>query len=262
MCGIFGFSLTKPLSMPKVFKLLERLEVHQYSQEPKPVGGYGAGIAILNNEGNVMLKKVGKVGNFSPARSLSEIVEIGEASVLVGHVRMPSPQFMESAKFRETAQPYVARCYPSLTVVSAHNGSVTNYKKIKEKMDKDHIFESEKIELIDSEVIPHYFEELLRKKDDVDKALDDLFLALEGPNALSILQIEKERTFLHFIHKGKTRGLTIWTNMQNEVIFCSRKEPLLEVFGDTLAGGRFKERVTIPYRENVNLKLSFPLVLK
>jgi len=175
---------------------------------------------------------------------------------------MPSPHFMKTTKFRETAQPYMAKCHPSLTVVSAHNGNVTNYKEIRERMGKAHIFESEKIELIDSEVIPHCFEELLKKKADVDKVLDTIFSTLEGPNALSLLRIEKERASLHFIHKGKTRGLTIWTNTQDEVIFCSRKEPLIEVFGEILAQGKFTEKVTIPYNEDVSLKLSFSLDFK
>lgn len=258
MCGIFGFALTKPMPLENVFKLLEKLEIHQYPQEPKPVGGYGAGVAILRDDGSVILEKVGWVDG-SPAKCLSKNVIISEASILVGHVRMPSPEFMETARFEETAQPYVARCYEGLIVVSAHNGRVTNYKETREKLGEAHVFESERVELIDSEVIPHLFEEVLKKETGVDKALDALFSALEGPNTLSLLQIEKKRIFLHFIHKGKTRGLTIWTNEQSEVVFCSRKEPLIKEFGDTLAQGNFKEKVAIPYQEDASLKLSFPL---
>jgi len=261
MCGIFGFALTKPIPMAKVFKLLMKLEVHQYPQEPTTLGGYGAGIAILKDDRSVMLEKVGKVGD-SPAKCLSEIVKFDEASALVGHVRMPSLEFMETARFKETAQPYVAICYGRLTVVSAHNGKVTNYKEIREKLSEAHLFESEKVELIDSEVIPHYFEDLLKEKTDAEDALESLFSTLEGPNTLSLLQIEKERTSLHFIHKGKTRGLTIWTNNQEEVIFCSRKEPLIEEFGKMLARGRFKEKISIPFREDVDLKLSYQLSSK
>ena len=261
MCGIFGFALKTRVPMVRVFRVLEKLEVHQYPQEPRPVGGYGAGVAILKDEGSVVFEKVGKVGD-SPARCLSEIVKINEASVLVGHVRMPSPQFMETARFKETAQPYVTRCYGGLTIVSAHNGSVTNYKEIRKKLGKAHIFESEKIELIDSEAIPHCFEELLKEKVDAEEALNGLFSALEGSNAVSMLQIGEENVFLHFIHKGKTRGLTIWTNKQNEVIFCSRKEPLAEEFSDVLAQGNFREKISIPWQGDVSLKLSFPLAFR
>ncbi len=261
MCGIFGFILKKPVDTIKVLKVLEKLEVHQYPSEPRPVGGYGAGVAILKYDGKVVLEKVGNVDG-SPVKRLSEMVEISEASVLIGHVRMPSPRFMNTVRFKETAQPYLTCCYPDLRVISAHNGNFVNYKEIREKLSEVHIFESEKIELIDSEVIPHFFEELLKEKAEADEALDALFSSLEGQNALSLLQIEEERMVLHFIHKGKTRGLTIWTNEQNEVIFCSREEPLMEEFGSILAQGKFREKVLIPYREDVSLRLSFPLAFR
>jgi hypothetical protein len=77
-----------------------------------------------------------------------------------------------------------------------------------------------------------------------------------------MLQIAEENAFLHLIHKGKTRGLTVWTNERNEVIFCSRKEPLIEEFSKMLAKGKFKEKISIPYREDVGLKLSYQLSSK
>jgi glucosamine 6-phosphate synthetase-like amidotransferase/phosphosugar isomerase protein len=261
MCGIFGFALRKPISLARVFRLLEKLEVHQYPNEPKPVGGYGAGVAILTDEGDIILEKVGKVSD-SPARSLSEIVNIDEASVLVGHVRMPSPEFMESAKFKETAQPYIVELDPNLTIISAHNGKVENYKELRERLSGKHVLESEKVELIDSEVIPHYFEELLNEAGSIDEALYRLFCALQGSNAIVMLQTDEENTFLHLIHKGKTRGLTVWTNEQNEVIFCSRKEPLIEEFSTILDRGKFREKISIPYREDAGLKLSYQLTRK
>jgi glucosamine 6-phosphate synthetase-like amidotransferase/phosphosugar isomerase protein len=260
MCGIFGFALTKPISLVKVFRVLEKLEVHQYPEEPKPVGGYGAGVAILLDDGSVISEKVGKV-NGSPVRNLAEIVngKVKEASVLFVHVRMPSPEFMETAKFRETAQPYVVELDPSLTIVSVHNGKVENYEELRAKLGEEHVFESEKVKLIDSEVIPHYFEELLNEIEDVDEALDALFCSLRGSNAVAMLQMDEEDTFLHLIHKGKTRGLTVWTNKQDEVIFCSRKEPLIENFGNILTDGRFREKISIRWNEATDLKMSFTL---
>ncbi|MDI6690681.1 MAG: hypothetical protein QME50_02290 [Candidatus Bathyarchaeota archaeon] len=245
--------------MVKVFKVLQRLEVHQYPNEPKPVGGFGAGVTILKKDESVLLEKVGKTCAVSPARCLSETVNITEASVLIGHVRMPSPQFMETAKFKETAQPYIAQCFAGLTIISAHNGNVTNYKTIRERLGAKHVFESEKVELIDSEVIPHLFEELLIEKASPQEALEALFQTLEGPNTASLIQIESKQLLLHFVHKGKTRGLTIWKNDNDEVIFCSRKEPLTDTFDDILSKGKFEEQVSIPYGENGNLKMTFVL---
>ena len=258
MCGIFGFSLRKPVPLDRVFRVLYKLEVHQYPNEPRPVGGYGAGIAVLTDEEDIILEKVGKTSN-SPARSLSQEVNIDEASILMGHVRMPSPEFMESARSRETAQPYIVELDPNLTIVSVHNGKVENYEELRGQLSEEHVLESEKIQLIDSEVIPHYFEELLNEADSIDEALYMLSCALQGSNAVAMLQSDEENTFLHFIHKGKTRGLTVWTNYKNEVIFCSRKEPLIEEFSRILSAGRFREKISINYQEDIGLKLSYEL---
>jgi glucosamine 6-phosphate synthetase-like amidotransferase/phosphosugar isomerase protein len=258
MCGIFGFTLIEPVPISKVLKLLERLEIHQYPQEPRPVGGYGAGLAILLEDGSVLLRKVGKAAE-SPAKQLAEIVEVENTSVLLGHVRMPSPEFMNSARFKETAQPYIVERDPDLTVVSVHNGKMENYKEIRKELGNGHAFESEQFELIDSEVVPHFFEDVLSEKVDVSEALYTFFCALQGSNAIGLLQIGEDDSFLHLIHKGKTRGLTVWTNERKEVIFCSRKEPLMEEFSGLLARDRFREKVSIGYHEDAGLVLSYPL---
>jgi glucosamine 6-phosphate synthetase-like amidotransferase/phosphosugar isomerase protein len=258
LCGIFGFALKKPISLARVFGLLEQLESHQYPEEPKPVGGYGAGIAFLKADGTVFLEKVGRVED-SPARHLSRIVEFDEARVLVGHVRFPSEQFKETSRFRETAQPYVARCSSGLTVVSVHNGYVENYEDIRRGLGEGHAFESGSIGLVDSEVIPHLFEEMMIEHGDVDDALDAVFAVLQGVSAACLLQTGREGMFLHFIHKGKTRGLTVWTNGDDEILFCSRKELVATHFGDLLNQGEFNEKVSVPWRTEAELKLSFPI---
>jgi glucosamine 6-phosphate synthetase-like amidotransferase/phosphosugar isomerase protein len=258
VCGIFGFSFKKPVPMDKVFKVLQKLETNRLPDEPSPVGGYGAGVAILLEDGTVLVEKVGKIGE-SPASRLSEIVKVKKASVLLGHVRMPSPEFMKTAKFKETAQPYVVERDPGLCVASVHNGKMENYREVRKKLRGSHIFESEKLELIDSEVIPHFFEDVLSEKGDVNQALYEFFCALQGPNAVAILQTEQEESFIHLIHKGKTRGLTVWTNERNELVFCSRKAPLLEEYDTILTRDEFKEKVFIPYHEDTGLVLSHRL---
>ena len=256
MCGIFGFALKQPVPMAKVFNVLAKLEVHQYPNESTPVGGYGAGLAVLENDGDLMLEKVGKKNGLSPAKQLSEIVSVDEASVLVGHVRMPSPEFMATANFREAAQPYVAGMNKE-TVVSVHNGKVENYKELRADLGKPHVFESEKIGLIDSEVIPHVFEKFMSLEQNRDDALYRLFCTLQGSrNAIAMLHVTEKEIYLHFIHKGESRGLTIWVNDRNEIVFCSRKEPLYEEFRAMLAEGKFREKVSIAYREDVGLQLS------
>jgi len=259
MCGIFGFKLNRPVLLAEVIKLLEKLEVHQYAGEPNPVGGYGAGIAILNSDGSLLLEKIGKAGDVSPVRKLAELVKVNEARVLMAHVRMPSPQFMETARFREVTQPYVAACHDGLKVVSVHNGYIRNYEALKEELGNEHILESERFGLIDSEVIPHSFEEILKANDDIDEAVHTLQNMLEGQMAISILQMDMQGAFLHLIHKGRTRGLTVWTNNAGEFVFCSRKEPLESEFSGVLVEGKFEEMVCIPWQQEKNIKLTFTL---
>ena len=260
MCGIFGFFLRQKIPIDKVFKVLERLEIHRYPGEVKPVGGYGAGLAIVDDR--VILKKIGKVSDASPVKRLSEIVKASEANILMGHVRMPSKEFIGTAKFREAAQPYMAKCYSDLTVVSAHNGYVANYRELREKLDRKHVMQSEKIGLIDSEIIPHLFEEKLVDTNSYAAALDLVFQLLEGSNTVCLLHIAGAKFFVHFIHRGKTRGLSVWANNQGEIVFCSRKEVLTSEFEELLIKGRFQEKILVRWREESSVKLSYRFSVK
>jgi glucosamine 6-phosphate synthetase-like amidotransferase/phosphosugar isomerase protein len=262
MCGIFGFILKKPVSMNKVFRILTNLESSQYPGEGQPVGGFGAGIAVMLSDGNIISEKVGKnIG--SPACELAEIMKpkLKEAQVLIGHVRYPSQDLMGTVKYKEAAQPYVEHFESKLTVVSAHNGNIENYKELKAKI-KDHIFESEKIGFVDSEIIPHYFGEMLNEMDGTDTAVYELLSSIKGSSAIALLQVDDEDAWLHLVHKGSARGLIIWTNEKNEVIFCSRPEPVEEELKALLAIGNFKEKVRINWKEDAGLKLSFPAILQ
>jgi glucosamine 6-phosphate synthetase-like amidotransferase/phosphosugar isomerase protein len=259
MCGIFGFALRNLVHTHLIFNILQKLEVSQYSGETKPVGGFGAGVAVMLNDGRILLEKVGKVTS-SPAAHLAKIMvpKLSNVSVLISHVRYPSPEFKEAAQFKETAQPFVGQFEPELTIASAHNGKVKNYMELKERM-KEHVFESEKTGFVDSEIIPHYFSELINETKNTDDALYKLFCTLKGSNAISMFHVEKENAFLHLVHKGKTRGLTVWSNEKNEVIFCSRPEPVMEEFGRLLARDRFKQKISIRWQEDAGAKMSFPI---
>ncbi len=210
------------------------------------------------SDGNIICEKVGKnVG--SPALQLAEIVKpkLKDAQVLVGHVRYPSQELMGTVKYKEAAQPYVEHFESKLTIVSAHNGNVENFKELKAKV-KDHVFESEKIGFVDSEIIPHYFGEMLNEMDGTDAAVYELMASIKGSSAIALLQVDDEDALLHLVHKGSARGLIIWTNERNEVIFCSRREPIEEELKSLLAIGNFKEKVIINWKEDAGLKLSFP----
>jgi len=263
VCGIFGFVLKKSVSMGMVFRVLEQLEVHQFPGEETAVGGFGAGVAVLEADGGVVWEKVGKVGDVSPVKRLREVFGVGEASVLVAHVRMPSPEFMGTAGFRECAQPYVVERDPKVTVVSVHNGKVDNYRELRGLLGGGHVFESEKVGLIDSEVVAHVFEEFLSEKESEAAALNELYCRLQGYSAVALLQVGEEEAFMHFVHKGdRTRGLHVWTNEKGELVFCSREKPLMEEFGGLISKGGFVRKVRIGWRENAGLVLSHQIPMK
>jgi glucosamine 6-phosphate synthetase-like amidotransferase/phosphosugar isomerase protein len=262
MCGIFGFYLKKPLSMTKVFEVLKKLEISRYPDEDQPLGGYGAGVAVMLKDGDVISEKVGKTQD-SPVAQLAGLVkpQLKNAQVLLGHVRFPSPQYMSSVKYKESAQPYVENFEKDLSIVCVHNGNVENYKELQSKL-KTHVFESEKIGLIDSEVVPHYFGEMLNELESTDAAVYELLCAIKGSSAAALLQIDEENAFLHLIHKGSARGLIVWANGKGEVIFCSRPEPVQEELSELLVKGKFMEKIVINWKEEAGLKLSFPVVFQ
>jgi glutamine phosphoribosylpyrophosphate amidotransferase len=166
---------------------------------------------------------------------------------------------MDTVKFKEAAQPYVENFEPELTIVSAHNGRIENYMELKAKL-KGHVFESEKTRLIDSEVIPHYFGALLDEFEP-EKAAHELLDSLKGKTvgSIALLQLDEENQILHLLHKGWSRGLTVWSNNKGEVIFCTRPEPVEEELKLTLSKGGFKEKAVVKLREEAELNLSFPV---
>jgi glucosamine 6-phosphate synthetase-like amidotransferase/phosphosugar isomerase protein len=268
MCGIFGFILKEPISMSKIFAVLKKLEISKYPEETEALGGYGAGVAIMLPDGDVVSEKIGKTAD-SPVTQLEEIMKnkvimnakLPGASVLIGHVRFPSPQNMPTVKHKEATQPYVEHFEQKLTIISAHNGNVENFKDLKSKL-KTHVFESEPTGLIDSEVIPHYFGMLLNEAQTTDEAAYQLLSSLKGSNVAALLQIDDEEMLLHLIYKGKARGLTVWSNDKGEVVFCSRPEPVEEELKSLLALGKFKEKAVIDWKDDAGLKLTFPAILE
>jgi glutamine phosphoribosylpyrophosphate amidotransferase len=173
-------------------------------------------------------------------------------------VRRTSPDFLNTISYSECTQPYIAACNRRLRIVSVHNGFVENYKELHKKLRLKHLFESEKKkELIDSEVLPHFLEELLHNNNNIAEVLNDLLVQLEnqkGNTASMLLQgEEKIGNFLVFLHHGKTRGLTIWDNPEDEVVFSSRKEPVKQVLDEFLRKHNFEEKLSIAWNEPKHL---------
>lgn len=264
MCGIFAYLGHDPILFSEVLKILRLLESEQEPSEKTPVGGHGAGIAFLSERDQLALAKAGKTSG-SPVENLK--LQLGETAtqshLILGHVRRASPEFEKTIGHKECTQPYKPKCTRNLTFASAHNGKVQNYLDLKKKLTKAHKFESEETQLIDSEVVPHVFEELLAKTKDPPKATHALFEQIEGTdtqgNTVVIVHADGDEAYLSAIQKGKTRGLIVWINPNSEVLVCSRERPVKAVLSKFLAENHYEKLVTVTRRDSVNILAHFSL---
>ncbi|MCS7374927.1 MAG: hypothetical protein NDF56_08110 [archaeon GB-1845-036] len=225
MCGIFAYIGEQPLKLTTVISILKELEEDQLSVDKSPVGGHGAGIAVVQ-DGEIYLSKVGRKGSESPAENLLKNISgswrFNEAKIIVGHVRRASKQFQQTIPYSECTQPYLTRCTGRYSIISVHNGFLKNYMELLRDFQLKHIFESEKVVLIDSEIFPHLMEELLLKYEDKERIENILFDKIEGNNTVLLLVCKKLCKEVYILHKGATRGLYVWKNNGN-LLLCSRR---------------------------------------
>jgi len=266
MCGIFAYMGHKPLPITKVLNILRILEKEQEPDETTPLGGDGAGIAYLNKTNKLTLTKVGKTKK-SPIEDLSQQLKETALSshLILGHVRQASKEFEATIPHRECAQPYKPPCTPNLSLVSAHNGFLQNYQELKNKLSASHSFESQKIKLIDSEVIPHLYEELLNQTKNTTKTTHTLFEQIKGTpkygNTVVIFHTNNNEAHLNIIQKGKTRGIVVWTNPKGEALICSRPKPIEKTLNKFLIENNLQKTIQVTHNQSVNLETHFTLNL-
>lgn len=86
------------------------------------------------------------------------------------------------------------------------DGDVINYRAIRERIGRKHVFESEMVKLIDSEVIPPTCLKNFYLRKAAKGSLIRALLGHRGPNAASLLQIEKAVCYYTFFVKEKPEG--------------------------------------------------------
>jgi len=255
MCGIFGYFFQNPLDLDRVLDVLSKLETNKLEVDSSPVGGHGAGLAVMR-EGRLEVLKSGK-SNESPVSELRKLVEKGwlqqgfsSSSLILGHVRRASEEFMETIGFSETTQPYLAECIEGMEVASIHNGTLANYEDLFSSFSLTHRLESPSKKLIDSEIFPHLLEEILHSHPDVQGAMEPLWEKIEGEgNALALLVKMGGKLWLSFLYKGKARGLVIWESEKGGIIFSSRRDPVLRYLKPIMELWGFKETLFIPPKQ-------------
>jgi len=142
------------------------------------------GVSKVLSVGHCMeiIKDVCSVEEFNERFKVSDM----EGTHGLGHVRFST----ESQVDLFHAHPFQAFDYPDIAVV--HNGQITNYYKMKEKMErKGHLFDTEN----DSELIVHYIADKLEQGLNLQEALQESVRDLDGP-------------FSYIISTSETIGVT------------------------------------------------------
>ncbi|RLE74412.1 MAG: hypothetical protein DRJ44_07505 [Thermoprotei archaeon] len=237
----------------EIVKILDRLEEHKLAGEPSPVGGHGAGIALIANcDFNIL--KVGGVDG--PSRKLA--MKLGKLSktypIILGHVRRASKEFLKSIPYSWAAQPYACKCLEN-KVVSIHNGLIENYNELY-RLTSGHVYESYNpgiiSSIIDSEVIPHVYSDFL-KTGNVEDATKNLYNVIKGNNTWITLAIIREDIYAGIYHKGKTRGLNVYTS-KDKLIAVTRAEALEKPLED------MRKEVEIKPKEEACVLLLYEII--
>jgi len=168
MCGIIGYIGNKKAS-EVLLKGLLRLEYRGYDS---------CGIGVVDNDKLIIKKNVGKVEEVAQKE---RFLDVG-GCVSIGHSRWAT----HGEVSKQNAHPHTD-CKNEIAVV--HNGIISNYKELKEKLiKKGHKFKSE----TDTEVVVHLIEEELKKyenpsEDEYINAVKNAIKKLNGTYALAII---------------------------------------------------------------------------
>lgn len=170
MCGIVGYTGFRD-AKDVVIDCLKRLEYRGYDS---------AGVAVLNNKINVY-KKVGEISK------IEKNIPDFKGNTAISHNRWATM----GAVNEKNAHPH-SSCDKKISIV--HNGIIENYKKLKEKLEKNgHSFSSN----TDTEVIAHLIEEEYKKNKVFEKAFVNAVTKLQGSYAIvAICKDEKNKLFV------------------------------------------------------------------
>ncbi|MEA1973402.1 MAG: glutamine--fructose-6-phosphate transaminase (isomerizing), partial [Candidatus Cloacimonadota bacterium] len=164
MCGIVGY-IGKRNAVPIIIEGIKRLEYRGYDS---------SGIAIINNDKLKIFKKKGKIIELE--RSLPQPSKIF-SNIGIAHTRWAT-----HGKPNETnAHPHYNKD-KSISVV--HNGIIENYRKIREKLNKEgYEFTTE----TDSEVLAHLFDFFYKKSKNLKQAVRLALKLVEGTFGIAVI---------------------------------------------------------------------------
>lgn len=243
MCGIVGY-IGHREAWPIVLKGLKRLEYRGYDS---------AGIALINDQGMNINKKVGKVQeleNYSVGKNLS-------GTVGIGHTRWAT----HGEPSDRNSHPHTSND-GRLSII--HNGIIENYAVLKEELlSRGHEFKSD----TDTEVLIHFIEEIY-KKENVD-LFEAVRLALKGVTGAYAIVIMDEDNPDVLIAARKGSPMVIGVG-KGEYFIASDATPIIEytknviylndneialVSREDLVIKRLDNVVQTPYIQELEIKL-------
>lgn len=201
MCGIVGYIGYRE-AWPIVLKGLKRLEYRGYDS---------AGIALMNDGGQNIYKKVGKVAaleEFAAGKDLS-------GSIGMGHTRWAT----HGVPSDRNSHPHTSN-NDQLSII--HNGIIENYATLKEElMGRGHEFKSD----TDTEVLIHLIEEI-QKIEQID-LLEAVRLALHEVNGAYAIVVMDKQNPDRLIAARKGSPMVIGVG-QGEYFIASDATPIIE----------------------------------
>ncbi len=243
MCGIVGYIGHRD-ALPIVLKGLKRLEYRGYDS---------AGVALINDGGMNIYKKVGKV------QALEDFIAGKDLSGTIG---------MGHTRWATHGEPSDRNSHPhtsndgKLSII--HNGIIENYAVLKEELlSRGHEFKSD----TDTEVLIHLIEEIYRKEN-VD-LFEAVRLALKGVNGAYAIVIMDEDQPDQLIAARKGSPMVIGVG-KGEYFVASDATPIIEytknviylndneialVKRDELVIKRLDNVVQTPYIQELEIKL-------
>ncbi len=160
MCGIVGY-VGKKEALPILINGLRRLEYRGYDS---------AGVVIVSEGKLTRIRSVGKIDSLAEKVKLQPI----KGTVGVAHTRWAT----HGGVTEDNAHPHTD-CTGDLVLV--HNGIIENYRELKERFLKGHVFKSE----TDTEVIAHLIE--LFYQGDLRQAVERALHEMSGTYGLVVM---------------------------------------------------------------------------
>jgi len=242
-CGIIGYAGVDLLKLEVFRQIMTELEVLQEKNEKSPLGGHGAGLFLVENRKELILR-AGADKEKSPVKRIFEKLQEyspDRTRFFLGHVRRASKEY-EDKLSEEFAHPFMAM-ERDVEIVGIHNGFLSNHLELQKRY---------RIEdaLIDSDVLCKVLLKVMLRHRKIEHAIQEYFEVIEGNNTAAFYIKRGREMWLLLLHTGATRGLVVYENEKGNIVFCSREQPVKRYLGEYLQKNNYAITFRIGIKEH------------